>query len=115
MNNIDLAAGRVVSVLLADGWHAIVPGSFSVGRLGFGSGTGPGVPGFQFEECDGSSPYRPKVLAGPLGSIVAVRQAAPAAHRVGHGGRAPVAHNGQRAGQDEWLLVRADALPATAG
>ena len=38
MSDNDMAAGRVISVLLADGWHRIVPGSFSVSPLRFGAG-----------------------------------------------------------------------------
>ena len=72
-------AATVVAVLLADGWHQIVPGSFSVGPLGFGAGGGPGALGFCFDEADVGSPYRPTTLAGPLESILAVRQVGPAA------------------------------------
>jgi hypothetical protein len=64
----------VVAVLLADGWHRIVPGSFSVGPLSFDAEAGLGTPGFRFEEADPARPYRPATLAGPLGSILAVRQ-----------------------------------------
>ena len=35
MNDTQIAATKVVAVLLADGWHRIVPGSFSVGTLSF--------------------------------------------------------------------------------
>jgi hypothetical protein len=35
MSDNDIAVSRVVSVLLADGWHRIVPGSFCVGPLSF--------------------------------------------------------------------------------
>jgi hypothetical protein len=74
MRDNDVTAGRVVAVLLADGWHRIVRGSFSVGRLGFGTGADLGAPGFRFEEADAGTPYQPTVLAGPLESIIAVRQ-----------------------------------------
>ena len=37
MSDNDVAGGRVVAVLLADGWHRIVPGSFRVGPLSFGA------------------------------------------------------------------------------
>jgi hypothetical protein len=107
MNDNDVAAGRIVSVLLADGWHSIVPGSFSVGTLAFGSDADPGVPGFRFEEAAAGSPYQPKVLAGPLSSIMAVRQVDRAARSLGRFDRARAALNGQRAGQEELLLVRA--------
>ena len=81
MSGISIAPAKVVAVLLADGWHRIVRGSFSVGPLGFGAGGGPGALGFCFEEADAGSPYRPTTLAGPLDSILAVRQAgSPAGH-----------------------------------
>jgi hypothetical protein len=71
-----VAPATVVAVLLADGWHRIIPGSFSVGTLSFGAEAGPGTPGFRFEQADqGGSPYGPATLAGPLASILAVRQA----------------------------------------
>ena len=66
MSDNDISAGRVISVLLADGWHRIVPGSFRVGPLSFGAEAGPGTPGFRFEEADAGRPYQPAVLAGPL-------------------------------------------------
>ena len=74
MSDNDIAAGRVVAVLLADGWHRIVPGSFRVGPLSFGAEAGPGAPGFRFEEADAGRPYQPAVLAGPLDALLAVRQ-----------------------------------------
>ena len=49
-NGVD--ATSVVAVLLADGWHQIVPSSFSVGPLSFGAGPDRGVPGFRFEEAE---------------------------------------------------------------
>ena len=83
MNDNHAAATTVVAVLLADGWHRIVPGSFWVGPLGYGADAGPGVPGFRFEEADAGRPYQPAVLAGPLGSIIAVRHVNSAARRSG--------------------------------
>ena len=77
MSDNDVAGGRVVAVLLADGWHRIVPGSFRVGPLSFGAEADPGTPGFRFEEADAGRPYQPTVLAGPLDSIIAVRQVDP--------------------------------------
>ena len=56
MSGNDMTAGRVVAVLLADGWHRIVPGSFRVGPLSFGAEAGPGMPGFRFEEADAGRP-----------------------------------------------------------
>ena len=52
MSDNDVAGGRVVAVLLADGWHRIVPGSFRVGPLSFGAEADSGTPGFRFEEAD---------------------------------------------------------------
>ena len=74
MSGHHTAGARVVAVLLADGWHRIVPGSFTVGPLGYGAGPDPGAPGFRFQEADASRPYQPTTLAGPLDSIIAVRQ-----------------------------------------
>jgi len=88
MSDNEVAAARVVAVLLADGWHRIIPGSFSVGPLGFGTGADLGVPGFRFAEADAGRPYQPTMLAGPLNSIIAVRQVTPAVRRVGDPARA---------------------------
>ena len=107
MSDNDVAGGRVVAVLLADGWHRIVPGSFRVGPLSFEAEAGPGTPGFRFEEADAGRPYQPTVLAGPLGSIIAVRQVTPAALRVGDLDRARAAHDAQRADQGARLLAGA--------
>jgi hypothetical protein len=78
MSDTTIASTKIVAVLLADGWHRIVQGSFSVGALTFGAGAEPGVVGFCCEEVDAGSPYRPAVLVGPLTSILAARQAASA-------------------------------------
>ena len=108
MRDNDVTAGRmVVAVLLADGWHRIVRGSFSVGPLGLGGGADLSVPGFWFEEADADSPNRPTVLAGPLDSIIAVRQVPPAVRRIGDPGRAWAARSGHRADQTARLPVRA--------
>jgi hypothetical protein len=107
MSDNDVAAGRVVAVLLTDGWHRIVPGSFRVGPLSFEAEPGPGTPGFRFEEADAGRPYQPAVLAGPLDSIIAVRQVTPALRRIGEADRAWAAHNGPRA--DQGLRLRAHA------
>jgi len=104
MSGNDIAVSRVVSVLLADGWHKIVPGSFCVGPLSFGAEAGPGTPGFRFEEADAGRPYQPAVLAGPLDSIIAIRQVGSALRRIGDPDRARAAHNGHRADQAaRWL------------
>jgi hypothetical protein len=107
MNDNEIPAARVVAVLLADGWHRIVPSSFSVGPLGFGAGADLGGPGFRFEEADDRRPYQPTVLAGPLDSIIAVRQVAPAARRVGDLDRARAARHGHQADEDTRRPVRA--------
>ena len=106
MNDNDIASTRVIAVLLTDGWHRIVRGSFSVGPLGLGAGADLGVPGFWFEEADAGSPYQPTVLAGPLDSIIAVRQVTPAVRRIGDPDCAPAAHNGQRADHGARARVR---------
>jgi len=113
MSQNEVAAARVVAVLLADGWHRIVPSSFSVGPLGFGAGVNLGVPGFRFEEADAGSPYHPTVLAGPLDSIIAVRQVTQTVRRIGDQDRARAAHNGQRADHGARLPVRADRWAPT--
>ena len=107
MNGNDIAVGRVVAVLLADGWHRIIPGSFRVGPLSFESEAGPGTPGFCFEEADAGRPYQPAVLAGPLDSIIAVRQVIPAMRRVGDLDRARSAHNDQQSGHGARLRAGA--------
>ena len=83
MSGIAVAPAQVVAVLLADGWHCIVPGSLSIGTLSFGAEAGLGTPGFRFEQADSGSPYGPATVAGPLGSIIAVRQVGSAARRPG--------------------------------
>jgi hypothetical protein len=107
MRDNDTAAGSVVAVLLADGWHRIVRGSFSVGPLALGPGADLGMPGFWFEEADVGSPSRPTVLTGPLDSIIAVRQAA-AVRSVGDADRSRAVHNGQRVDQVTRLRICAD-------
>ncbi|MGP0028162.1 MAG: hypothetical protein ACLPKE_33125 [Streptosporangiaceae bacterium] len=76
MSGATIATSKVVAVLLADGWHRIIQGSFSVAALGFGAEADPRVLGFSCEEVDTGSPYRPATLAGPLNSVLAVRQVA---------------------------------------
>ena len=96
MSNNHVAGARVVAVLLADGWHRIVPGSFRVGPLSFEAEAGLGAPGFRFEEADAGRPYQPTTLAGPLDSIIAVRQVTPA-RRIGEATRAAEERNDRRA------------------
>ena len=98
MSYTDVTSGEVVAVLLPDGWHQIVSGSFSVGMLGYCGEADPGRVGFRFQEADPASPYRPAALAGPLDSIIAVRQITPTIRRVSELDRARAAHDGHRAG-----------------
>jgi hypothetical protein len=107
MSDNNVVGGRVIAVLLADGWHRIVPGSFSVGPVGFGPGADRGVAGFRFEEAAAGSPYQPTVLVGPLDSIVAVRQVASAAPCISDMDQARAARNGHRADQGARWQVRA--------
>jgi hypothetical protein len=75
MSNLPVNAARVVAVLLADGWHHITPGSFTVGTLAFGpEGAGDEL-GYDFEEAASTSPYGPATFAGPLSAVLAMRQA----------------------------------------
>jgi len=97
MSDNDGAVDRVISVLLADGWHRTIPGSFSVGPFAFSASVGPDVPGFCFEEADAGSPYLPTVLTGPLDSIIAVRQTAPAVRGIGYQERALASRAGRPA------------------
>ena len=92
---VEIVAGTLLGsmALLADGWHRVIPGSFSVGALGFGADLS--VPGFRFEEADTTSPYRrPAALAGPLGSILAIRQGTSAARHSGEPLRPGIRHRG---------------------
>ena len=112
MNDNEGAGVTVIAVLLADGWHQIVPGSFRVGPVRFEAEAGPGMPGFRFQEADAARPYRPTVLAGPLDSIIAVRQVSPAVRRIGDQDRVRTVHHGQRADQGARLRVHADRWAA---
>ena len=107
MSTNEVAATKVVAVLLADGWHRIVRGSFSVGPLGLGASADLGVPGFSFEEADVGSPNQPTMLAGPLDSIIAVRQVPPAVRRIGDQDLTWAARGGQRADHTARLRVQA--------
>jgi hypothetical protein len=91
MSDSTVAIAKVVAVLLADGWHHVIPGSFTVGALRFGGEAGLAEPGFCFEEADTTSPgRRPAALAGPLGSILAVRQVTSGVRHRGHPAREAV-------------------------
>jgi hypothetical protein len=112
MSDNEIAETRVIAVLLADGWHQIVPGSFSVGPLDLGVGADLDLLGFRFAEADAGRPYQPTMLAGSLDSIIAVRQVSSAVRRIGHQDRALAPHNGQthnghRADQGARLRVHA--------
>ena len=107
MSDTEPPGGTVVAVLLADGWHPIVPGSFTIGPLGYGAGPDPGAPGFRFQEADAGRPYQPTTLAGPLDSIIAVRQVTPAVRRIGNPDLARAAHNGHRTDRGAPLRLRA--------
>ena len=101
------AAAQVTAVLLADGWHHIIRGSFSVGPLGLGGHTNLGGLGFRFEEADAGSLHRPTSLAGPLDSIIAVGQVTPAAQRMRDPDRTSAAHHGRLADQCARVLAHA--------
>ena len=92
MSGTRVASAEVVAVLLADGWHRVIRGSFSVGALDFGTEPNPGTLGFRFAEADRGSPYAPATLAGPLGSILAIRQVNSAARDPGELGRPAAGH-----------------------
>jgi hypothetical protein len=103
----NTTAAQVVAVLLADGWHHITRGSFSVGPLGLGAHADLGGLGFRFEEADSGSLHKPTSLAGPLDSIIAVRQIPAAVTHLRDLDRARAAHNGQRTGQGPRWPIRA--------
>ena len=114
MSGATVNPATVVAVLLADGWHRIARGSFSVGPLGFGVGAGLGGPGFRFEEAEGGSLCQPTVLAGPLDSIIAVRQVTSAVRHLGDMDLARTAHSDQRADQGA-RFRRSGSLKAAEG
>jgi hypothetical protein len=87
MNGTKISPATVVAVLLADGWHQVLRGSFSAGALGFGGEVDPDVLGFCFDEADNGNLHRPAALAGPLASILAVRQDGSATRHPGELGR----------------------------
>lgn len=43
MSGTTIATSKVTAILLADGWHRIIQGSFSVAALRFGAEADPGV------------------------------------------------------------------------
>ena len=112
MSYHNVVGARVVAVLMADGWHRIVRGSFHVGPLSFEADAGPGTPGFRFEEADAGSPHQPTMLAGPLDSIIAIRQVTPALRGHGEPDRPTAALNGRLAAQEARLRVHTDRAAA---
>ena len=77
VHQLPVTPETVVAVLLADGWHRVAPGSFSIGALSFGAPDGRGVLGYRFEEVSEASPYGPAAMAGPLDALLAIRQITP--------------------------------------
>ena len=76
VHQLPVTPETVVAVLLADGWHRVASGSFTIGALSFGDPDG-GVLGYRFEEVSEASPYGPAAMAGPLEALLAVRQITP--------------------------------------
>lgn len=72
--HLPVVPEKVDAVLLADGWHQVALGSFTVGALGFGDGDDRGVLGYRFEEIGNASLHKSATLAGPLDAVLAVRQ-----------------------------------------
>ena len=77
VHRLPVTPETVVAVLLADGWHQVASGSFTIGALSFGDPDGRGVLGYRFEEISEASPYGPAAMAGPLEALLAVRQITP--------------------------------------
>ena len=77
VHRLPVTPETVVAVLLADGWHRVASGSFTIGALSFGDIDGRGVLGYRFEEISEASPYGPAAMAGPLEALLAVRQITP--------------------------------------
>jgi hypothetical protein len=72
--HLPIAPEKVGAVLLADGWHRVARGSFTVGTLGFSQDDDHGVLGYRFEEIGTTSVDKSVTLAGPLDAVLAVRQ-----------------------------------------
>ena len=70
---LPVAPEKVDAVLLADGWHKVALGSFTVGALSFGDGDR-GVLGYCFEEIGTTSLHKSATLTGPLDAVLAIRQ-----------------------------------------
>jgi hypothetical protein len=91
VHQLRVTPETVVAVLLADGWHQVASGSFTIAALSFGEPDGRGVLGYRFEEISEASPYGPAAMAGPLEALLAVRQITPRGprhwpHAVGRNG-----------------------------
>ena len=74
---LPMTPATVVAVLLADGWHQVASGSFTIGALSFGGADDRGVLGYRFEEITEASPYGPAAMTGPLEALLAVRHITP--------------------------------------
>lgn len=72
--HLPAAPETVDAVLLADGWHKVARGSFTVGPLGFSQHDDRGVLGYRFQEIGTTSLNKRATLAGPLDAVLAVRQ-----------------------------------------
>ena len=88
--SLAIDVGRITHVLLADGWHEVADGSFTVAPYEFGrpantgagdgdfavlynsSNTGTDPMGFEFTEARTSA-----LIGGPLTSVIAVRREHP--------------------------------------
>jgi peroxiredoxin len=92
----ESAGNTVVAVLLTDGWHRVVAGTFSVGPFHLGLGPDLDVPGFRFEDADAGSPYQPTIVSGPLESLIAVRQIRKSPRHIDNPDRAVAGHYGHR-------------------
>jgi hypothetical protein len=70
--NIFVDPSLISEVLLKDGWHVVVPGTFNTGKYAVvePNTPSPTIPGFTFHEKGGAS------IAGPMTSILALRRAA---------------------------------------
>ena len=68
--NIFVDPSLISEVLLKDGWHVVVPGTFFMGKYALVEPNlpAPAAPGFTFHESGGAS------IAGPMSSVLAVRR-----------------------------------------
>jgi hypothetical protein len=70
----ESSAPEVVAVLLADGWHRVSLGSFTVGAFSLATHTDTKTLGYRFEDADDPNAQGPTILAGPLQAVLAIRQ-----------------------------------------